>query len=120
MTYGIKVEFNSKCPIPVMSVKLQELFDANGIDGDYLLQEEDGQKTIHFYRDAGNDIQYIKPRLAGLRFNEDSLATAAIKQLIAEMNIYDPPAEVKPIIVALHEGKASVDNINELLESIYY
>lgn len=116
MSYGIHLKFVSDLPTRQLAVLMQGLYDLNGVDGMFFINNEPpGDRYAHFHRETEDDIEYILNRLPkGVEVTDEMLTKAAGEQMLAELTVYDSAEALAPIIQAVREGNFTLKGVEGL------
>lgn len=115
--YEIHLKFQSDMPTHQLAGLMQGMYDLNGVDGMFFINNEPpGDRYAHFHRETEDDIEYIHARLPkGVEIiTDEMLIKAAGEQLLAELTLYDSAEALAPIIHAVREGNFTLKGVEEL------
>lgn len=126
MSYEIVVGFQSNRPASEIVELMQEVYDRNGVDGMFFVEPNPegrrGWLQARFHRETQDDWEYVATRAinagAGRSISNSEVFVAAIEQLRDELQIYDPPEALSPLIDRLQTPSACrARNFDELYKA---
>lgn len=113
MSYEIIVGFQSLLANQTLIDRMQDVYDNNGVDGMFFITGDAEHKIGTFHRETEDDYRFILDRVQD-GAPRAAYEKAAVEQLLAELTVFTPCAEIQPIIDALRRDGVIVKNIGEV------